>query len=39
VAFPDPGGMLGLPWGAWLAFGVAMVRSGGLPAVVWAGNC
>ena len=27
------------PWGAWLAFGVAMVRSGGLPAVVWAGHC
>ena len=27
------------PWGAWLAFGVAMVCSGGLPAVVWAGNC
>ena len=25
------------PWGAWLAFGVAMVCSGGLPAVVWAG--
>ena len=22
------------PWGAWLAFGVAMVCSGGLPAVV-----
>ena len=27
------------PWGAWLAFGVAMVCSGGLPAVVWAGHC
>ena len=27
------------PWGAWLAFGVAMVCSGGLPAVVWAGCC
>ena len=27
------------PWGAWLAFGVAMVCSGGLPAVVWAGRC
>ena len=24
------------PWGAWLAFGVAMVCSGGLRAVVWA---
>ena len=23
------------PWGAWLAFGVAMVFSGGLPAVVY----
>ena len=27
------------PWGAWLAFGVAMVCSGGLPAMVWAGHC
>ena len=27
------------PWGAWLAFGVAMVCSGGLPAVAWAGCC
>ena len=27
------------PWGAWLAFGVAMVCSGGLRAVVWAGHC
>ena len=27
------------PWGAWLAFGGAMVCSGGLPAVVWAGCC
>ena len=26
------------PWGAWLAFGVAMVCSGGLRAVVWAGH-
>ena len=24
------------PWGAWLAFGVALVCSGGLRAVVWA---
>ena len=27
------------PWGAWLAFGVALVCSGGLPAVAWAGRC
>ena len=27
------------PWGAWLAFGVAMVCSGGLRAVLWAGCC
>ena len=27
-----------VPWGAWLAFGVAMVCSGGLRAVVWAGH-
>ena len=27
-----------VPWGAWLAFGVAMVCSGGLQAVVWAGH-
>ena len=27
------------PSGAWLAFGVVMVCSGGLSAVVWAGCC
>ena len=32
-------GFAPLPWGAWLAFGVALVCSGGLPAVVWAGRC
>ena len=25
-----------VPWGAWLAFGVAMVCSGGLRAMAWA---
>ena len=27
------------PWGAWLAFWVVLVCSGGPPAVAWAGRC